>query len=395
MELLSLALESRVPFVLVKTEDMVYAVEVLSYVAKSDVKRYMTQTTPTTGEVYYAGEELPPTTELWLTFKKYAATLVFVNTKRSALHVDCGPLFPPKELVRNHLIQWVSSEKADAVLPSFGGLTLKEVFEVRAMANKTGDKDLTPVNVNSVRRQLLNRNKGISQIDSTSQFYEPPTQLAEWVGKNKKFLLSPPHPKLMPRGLLFGGPPGTGKTAGAKYLAHELGLPLFHVDIGAMKGKYVGDSEGALHTALTQLDQASPCVALIDEVEKTFTNQADQGTTTSMLGTLLWWLQEHKSQVFTIMTTNAQDKLPPELFREGRVDATMMFMGLSSVKDATEFCSTLCEKLMSQVGLQAVASDWGLLEQELVCCTFPLPQVKAEAIVTEFVKTRLSTKEAL
>ena len=44
-----------------------------------------------------------------------------------------------------------------------------------------------------------------------------------------------------------------------------------------------------------------------------------------MLQQLLWWLQEHRSRVFTIMTCNHKSKLPPELYRPGRIDKVLVF----------------------------------------------------------------------
>ena len=43
---------------------------------------------------------------------------------------------------------------------------------------------------------------------------------------------------------------------------------------------------------------------------------------------MLWWLAEHKSRVLTIMTTNNDKILPKELYREGRIDEVMTFLGV-------------------------------------------------------------------
>ena len=110
--------------------------------------------------------------------------------------------------------------------------------------------------------------------------------------------------RLRPRGLLFDGKPGTGKTAGSKWIAEQFGVPLYRMDIGGTKGRYVGDSETALLSHLSGSTTQAPAVCLIDEIEKVFVDQHDGGTTTSMLSQLLWWLAEHKSRVLTIMTTN-------------------------------------------------------------------------------------------
>lgn len=51
-------------------------------------------------------------------------------------------------------------------------------------------------------------------------------------------------------GSLFLGPPGTGKTLMAKALANEFGVPLIMLDLGALKGSLVGQSEQNARRAL-------------------------------------------------------------------------------------------------------------------------------------------------
>jgi SpoVK/Ycf46/Vps4 family AAA+-type ATPase len=110
------------------------------------------------------------------------------------------------------------------------------------------------------------------------------------------------------------------------------------VDIAGTKNKYVGESEQNMLTNLARLDHEEPCIALIDEVEKIFntSNNDTSGTTSTMLSQLLWWLAEHKSRVLVMMTTNAATKLPKELYREGRIDKTLVFKGLEKA-GAEEF----------------------------------------------------------
>jgi hypothetical protein len=50
-------------------------------------------------------------------------------------------------------------------------------------------------------------------------------------------------------GAILLSPPGCGKTLFAIALAIEFGLPLVHFDFGAMKGKWMGDSETAVREA--------------------------------------------------------------------------------------------------------------------------------------------------
>ena len=64
----------------------------------------------------------------------------------------------------------------------------------------------------------------------------------------------------------------------------------------------------------------APCVMWIDEIEKGVAVGSDDGTSKRMLGTLLTWLAEKKSNVFVVATANNIDDLPPELVRKGRLD---------------------------------------------------------------------------
>lgn len=154
----------------------------------------------------------------------------------------------------------------------------------------TRDTSLTQTGINETRRGYKNL-KGIQQVATEMAYYIQPSYLSNWLSINTQFFLKPVHPSLVPRGLLFDGPPGTGKTAAAKAIAKAFNIPLYRLDIGAMKGKYVGDSEGNLMAALASVDQVEPCVVIFDEVEKIFQGSGDSGVTTSMLSQLLWWLQ--------------------------------------------------------------------------------------------------------
>lgn len=93
----------------------------------------------------------------------------------------------------------------------------------------------------------------------------------------------------------------TGKTLASKFIASEFGVPLYRLDLGAMMGKYVGESEASLNAALTQIDQVEPCVVILDEVEKIFQSQGDSGVTSRLLSQLLWWLPKWIDQKFFIM----------------------------------------------------------------------------------------------
>jgi ATPase family associated with various cellular activities (AAA) len=67
-----------------------------------------------------------------------------------------------------------------------------------------------------------------------------------------------------PRGVLLYGVPGTGKSAFCKALGNELGYPSLMMDVGAMYGSLVGQTEAAIREALELADLMAPCILYVD-----------------------------------------------------------------------------------------------------------------------------------
>lgn len=128
----------------------------------------------------------------------------------------------------------------------------------------------------------------------------------------------------MPKGSLFAGVPGCGKSMTAKAIASAWGVPLLRLDLGSIKSKYVGESEGNLRRAFRVIEAIGRCVVWIDEIEKSLqgatSGSADGGVSSDALGAVLSWMQERTSQAFVIATANDVEALPPELLRKGRFD---------------------------------------------------------------------------
>ena len=128
-----------------------------------------------------------------------------------------------------------------------------------------------------------------------------------------------------PRGVLLLSPPGCGKSQFAKALGNETGRPTVVLDVGALLGSLVGQSESNVRAALKLADAMAPCVLFCDEIEKalagaTSSGQTDSGVTARVFGSLLTWLNDHESDVFFVGTCNDASKLPPEFARAERFD---------------------------------------------------------------------------
>lgn len=186
-----------------------------------------------------------------------------------------------------------------------------------------------------------------------------------------------------PRGVVLLGPPGTGKSMVAKLTCDVLGLPGYIIDIGSLFGSLVGESEERTRTTLRQLDAQQGCVAVFDEADKALSRaheaSGDSGATQRVFATLLTWLTESKSNVFSIMTLNRVDGIPPELLRPGRFDA-IFYTALPSEAERKMILNIHFQKRgVSQEALNLDASEW----QELLAATSDFTGAELEQVVLE------------
>jgi hypothetical protein len=147
-------------------------------------------------------------------------------------------------------------------------------------------------------------------------------------------------PDLRVRGVLLVGVPGTGKSLAARALGAALQCPVVRLDLGAVKGSLVGESERNLRHALAVIDAVAPAVCWLDEIEKAVGGYAssarsDSGVTLGLVGALLTWMQERTSQVAIVATCNDYAALPPEMTRAGRFDERF-FVDLPSPAERRE-----------------------------------------------------------
>ena len=147
-----------------------------------------------------------------------------------------------------------------------------------------------------------------------------------------------------PKGIILLGIPGTGKSLIAKSLAARWNYPLLKMDVGAMFGSLVGQSEDRIRRALALAESASPAILWVDEIEKAFSfGSGDNGTSQRVFATLLTWMQDKKKPVFLIATANDISALPPELQRKGRFDE-IFFLDLPNDEERAEIIGVHLKK---------------------------------------------------
>lgn len=121
----------------------------------------------------------------------------------------------------------------------------------------------------------------------------------------------------VPRGILMVGPPGTGKSLMAKIVAGGK-MPLLRLDMGALMGSLVGESEANLRKVFSVCKAIGNAVLWLDEIEKAMGGMdgasTDGGTSQRMLASLLTWMQE-QSGIYIVATANNVQTLRPEVIR--------------------------------------------------------------------------------
>jgi cell division protease FtsH len=131
--------------------------------------------------------------------------------------------------------------------------------------------------------------------------------------------------ELIPRGMIFWGPPGTGKTFFAKAMAASIGAAITVVSGPELKSKWVGESEENLRQIFYKARQSAPSIIVFDEMDSFATARGTytgSGVEHSMVNQLLTEMDGfHKEElVFIVGTTNFVESLDPALLRPGRFE---------------------------------------------------------------------------
>lgn len=400
--LLKTALKASIPILTVKHPDILHVGTVLTEVLGVPVEEYPLGTDfdpskATIGKaklnassVYFSiNPDFKCNEKLYNWLVKNDKTLILVNANDASYAFDAGTLSLTVPHIRSLLKDLLDPVTIETILPVLKGLTIKSITElIRLTTAQCGNVTAKALAEN---RSLVSTGvQGLSKVDNTIPLYFPNKELQDYIDLNKSYFMSKDTPTaLIPRGVLLSGLPGTGKSLAAKHISLEFEVPLYRLDLSASLSKFVGSSERNLAAILSAVEQENSCVLLLDEAEKLFGEGEDSGVTSRLLAQLLWFLQEHKSRIFTVITTNDVSKLPPELYRQGRIDEVLTLNPLSldeayelAYKVLGQFCK------VSSSMKEAVSSDIETLYEKNLELT---PAVITGAVYTLVKKNKWCT----
>ncbi|WP_405151080.1 AAA family ATPase [Nocardia salmonicida] len=151
------------------------------------------------------------------------------------------------------------------------------------------------------------------------------------------------------RGVMFTGPPGTGKTHLARIIATQSGAKFFPVSGPEIVSKWVGDSEENLRKIFEAAAKADRAIIFFDEIDSLAEKRTDQSHEASkrlvaQLLTLMDGIRSSDSSTVVIAATNRLDDVDPALRRPGRFDWEIHF-GIPSLDDRLEILEVSMRKL--------------------------------------------------
>ncbi len=332
---------------------------------------------PKENVVYFANAiKVGAEPELFDKLSKVGSTMILLQPPTiDGLAISVGDILPPISLITRWLKQRNVADFAECA-KVLDGLPYNTQKMLAYACEKVSPRQLT-----FWKARLIGGATGLETLEVITGM-APHDDLRNYIDQNYKAIHHDGiHPDLYPRGLLLNGQPGVGKTASAMIMAERFDVPLYRLDIAAMLGRYVGDTETRLEAALRQADRNGPCILLLDEVEKLITTEDDSGVMQRVLGRLLWWLQERQTRVIVIMTTNDVSKVPDELYREGRLDGSMT-LGPLSDKAAHD----LVNKYLDELGYPA--SEYISVRAKVVNA---LPSLKTPATLKAHVRSTIKS----
>lgn len=134
-----------------------------------------------------------------------------------------------------------------------------------------------------------------------------------------------------PRGVLFTGPPGSGKTLLARAIAARTSAAFFQINGPEILSKHYGESEAALRAVFEAAANDAPSIVFLDEIDAiaprrdtlSGEKQVERRVVAQLL-TLMDGLAE-RGRIIVMAATNLPDSLDPALRRPGRFDREVGF----------------------------------------------------------------------
>lgn len=159
-------------------------------------------------------------------------------------------------------------------------------------------------------------------LDDVAQFIKNPNKFAQ-------------IKQAIPKGILFTGPPGCGKTLTAKAFAASVGLNFIGVTGSEFVHLYVGTGSFAIKNLFKKARACAPCLIFIDEIDSIARARSPENSSGELeydrtLNQLLFELDGYQTRkewdgVLVFAATNLLESVDKALLRPGRLGKILSF----------------------------------------------------------------------
>jgi SpoVK/Ycf46/Vps4 family AAA+-type ATPase len=258
-----------------------------------------------------------------------------------------------------------NGEKEKEIIKAAKGMTLRSIRNTFAYAVVDGKGKMEPKTVALMKAADVEKTAGLHIVNV-------PWTFADLKGyQNVKDLMTKSYKDPLAKGIILLGPPGTGKSRCAYCFGNETKELVIELEVAELFGGIVGDTERLWRKALQIIKANSPCILIIDEIEKALPKKnqigGDGGTTERSAAQFLKFLSDKRPEgIYIIATCNDITKLPPEWIRAGRWDVAPFFIDLPNEEERTEILKFYMDKY-NLTGKPINTDDWTGAEIEQVC----------------------------
>ena len=164
--------------------------------------------------------------------------------------------------------------------------------------------------------------------------------------------------RALPKGYIFCGPVGTGKTYLVECLAGEAGVPV--VKLKNFRDRWVGSSEGNLEKIFRLIRGLGRCIVFIDEADQSL-GKRDAGSGDSGLSGRLYSMiaqemgdADNRGKVIWILASSRPDLIEVDLKRPGRVDVKIPLLPTTTLAESAALLKALLKRFELQLESKAL-----------------------------------------
>jgi cell division protease FtsH len=233
---------------------------------------------------------------------------------------------------------------------TFRSIQIKEASEKTTLQNKyviTTKDIIEELKIYKRHENIIQTNDQKNNLNKIEEFLVEESKISfnevigsEHIKKEIKFVVDfLTHPKKykdinvrLPKGFLFSGPPGCGKTMMARAIAHEAGVSMFVINASEVIHKYVGEGAATIRKIFEFARSHAPAIIFIDEIDAIASHRSNHGDgeretdrTLNQLLTEIDGFNDSESEIIVIGATNRAEVLDPALTRSKRLEKHFSF----------------------------------------------------------------------